>query len=77
MEFVLFFAFAVVFAMAFNYVMPRLNAKLANYPKIASHQSSYWGQTLITAVGVFVLLMVVGFVFSAAGVKARAGGVSA
>jgi ABC-type Fe3+ transport system permease subunit len=73
MEILLFFIFAVVFALAFNWAMPQLTTQVAKYPKIATYQSTYYGQTLITAVLVFVLLLVVGFVFAAAGEKAAVG----
>jgi len=67
MEFVMLFIFAIVFAMGFNYLMPRFSAKVATYPKLAAHQSSYAGQTVVTATAVFVLLLVVSYVFASVG----------
>jgi predicted PurR-regulated permease PerM len=61
MEFLLLFAFAMLFAIAFNYAQPKA---LGRFPKFAS---SFWGVTLVTAVAVLVLLVVVSFVFAEVG----------
>jgi hypothetical protein len=63
MEFVLLFAFAAIFAIAFNYGQPRL---LGRFPSLAAN---YWGTTLLTAVTVMILLVVVSFAFAEAGVE--------
>lgn len=76
MEVLLFLIFAVVFAMGFNYAMPRFTTFVGKYPKLAAHQSSFYGQTAITAVLVFALLILVAFIFAAAGEKPRVPGVA-
>lgn len=75
MELIVFAVFATVFAMGFNYFMPRFSAKVAQYPKFATYQNSYAGQTAVTAVLVFVLLLVLGYALSVSGAKARVGSV--
>jgi len=75
MEILMFFLFAVIFAMLFNYGMPRFTSKLAQYPSVAPHITSYAGQTVVTAVFIFVVLLVVGYVFSLAGANAKVGAV--
>lgn len=72
MEFLLMFVFAVVFAMGFNYFMPMVIAR----PEVSKYTGSYAGQTAITAVLVFALLVAVGFVFSLVGAKAKVGTVA-
>lgn len=76
MEILLFFVFAVVFALAFNWAMPQLATQVSKYPNLAKYQSNYYGQTLLTALLVFALLLAVGFVFAAAGEKPAVGGVT-
>jgi hypothetical protein len=66
MEFVLLFAFAALFAIAFNYAQPKA---LSYFPQASSN---FWGTTLITAVAVMVLLVLVSFVFAEVGVKEAA-----
>lgn len=61
MEIVLLFAFAVLFAIAFNYGQPKA---LGYFPSIASN---FWGVTLITAVAVMVLLVAVSWIFAEVG----------
>lgn len=65
MEFVLLFVFAVVFAMGFNYFMP----KVVNNAQVSKYTGTYAGQTAITAALVFALLIAVSFVFSTLGAK--------
>lgn len=76
MELIVFAAFAVVFAMAHNYAMPRFTAKVATYPNLAKYQASYAGQTAQTAALVFILLVVLGYALSASGQRARVGSAS-
>lgn len=76
MEIVLLFIFAVLFAMGFNYGMPRLQTRFAANSRVGKYASGYAGQTAATAVLVFALLVAVSFVFSVAGQSARVGGVS-
>jgi hypothetical protein len=66
MEFILLFAFAALFAIAFNYVQPKA---LSYFPNASAN---FWGTTLITAVAVMILLVVVSFVFAEVGVKGAA-----
>jgi hypothetical protein len=66
MEILLFFVFAILFAMGFNALMPRANAFVAGRPGLAKYGSSYAGQTAVTAILVFGLLLAVGLVFSVA-----------
>lgn len=66
MELVLLFAFAAVFAIAFNYAQPKA---LGKFPTLAAN---FWGTTFLTAVMVMLLLVVVSFVFAEAGVKEAA-----
>jgi hypothetical protein len=73
MELLVFAIFAVIFAMAHNYFMPRFAAKVATYPKFAAYQNSYAGQTAVTAVFVFILLVVLGYALSMSGEKAAVG----
>lgn len=63
MELVLLFAFAAIFAVAFNYGQPRL---LGKFPSLAAN---YWGTTLLTAVTVMILLVAVSWAFAEAGEK--------
>lgn len=76
MTLVLFGVFAVVFAMGFNYFMPKLSQYVSGNQSLAQYQSSYVGQTLITAVLIFGLLLVLGFVLSKSGERVSAPGVS-
>lgn len=76
MEFIVFAVFAVIFAMAHNYLMPRFAAKVATYPKLAAYQGSYAGQTAVTAFLVFVLLVVLGYALSMSGQRAKVGSAS-
>jgi hypothetical protein len=76
MEILLLFIFAVLFAMGFNYGMPRLQTRFAANSRVGKYATSYGGQTAVTAVMVFTLLVAVAFVFSLAGQSARVGGVS-
>lgn len=69
MEVFVFFIFAVLFAMAFNYSMPRFVA----YPRFAKYAGTYTGQTAMTAVLVFFLIVGLAYAMSVAGVKARVG----
>ena len=66
MEILLLFAFAAVFAIAFNYAQPKA---LAQFPTFAAN---FWGTTLLTAVSVMLLLLLVSFVFAEVGVKEAA-----
>jgi hypothetical protein len=61
MELLLVFAFAMLFAIGFNYAQPKA---LGYFPKLAA---SFWGVTVVTAFSVFVLLFVVSFVFAMVG----------
>lgn len=63
MEFLMLFAFAAVFAMGFNFFMPKLSA----YPQLAKLHSTYAGQTVLTAALVFGLLIAVSYTFAIAG----------
>lgn len=76
MEILVFAVFAVVFAMAHNYFMPRFAAKVATFPRFAPYQNSYAGQTAVTAAGVFILLVVLGYVLAMSGTKAQVGSAS-
>jgi hypothetical protein len=66
MELLLLFAFAAVFAIAFNYAQPKA---LGKFPTLAAN---FWGTTFITAIAVMVLLVVVSFVFAEVGVREAA-----
>ena len=61
MEILLLFAFAALFAIAFNWGQPRL---LGHFPNFAAN---YWGVTLLTAASVLVLLVAVSWVFAEVG----------
>ena len=63
MELVLLFAFAMVFAIGFNYAQPKA---LGYFPNFANN---FWGVTLVTAGAVMVLLVAVSFVFAEVGVR--------
>jgi hypothetical protein len=76
MEILLFFVFAVLFAMGFNALMPRATAFVAGRPNLAKYSTSYAGQTALTAVLVFGLLIAVGVVFSLAKEKPTVAGVT-
>jgi uncharacterized membrane protein YccC len=71
-EILLFFVFAVIFAMIYNYGFPMLSSATGSW----SWTATYWGATLLTAVFFFVALLVVGFVFSLVGVRAKEGNVA-
>jgi hypothetical protein len=58
MEFVLLFAFAAMFAVAFNFAQPKIIGRFPNYA------SNFFAVTALTAVAVMVLLLLVSFVFS-------------
>lgn len=66
MELLLLFAFAFLFAVAFNYAQPKA---LGYFPSFASN---FWGTTIVTAVAVMVLLVAVSFVFAEAGAEVAA-----
>jgi multisubunit Na+/H+ antiporter MnhG subunit len=66
MELLLFFAFAALFALGFNFLGPRAQKQ---FPSVAS---TFWGATLITTLAVMVLLVAVSFVFAEVGVKEAA-----
>jgi hypothetical protein len=61
MEILLLFAFAFLFAIAFNYAQPKALAKFPNFA------ANFWGVTVITAVSVMVLLVAVSWVFAEVG----------
>jgi hypothetical protein len=73
MEFIVFAVFAVVFAMAHNWFMPRFAAKVATYPQFAKYTGSYAGQTAVTAAAVFILLVVLGYALAMSGQSAKVG----
>jgi hypothetical protein len=58
MELLLLFAFAMLFAIAFNYGQPKI---LGYFPNA---QSNFIYTTAVTAVAVMALLLIVSFVFS-------------
>jgi nitrogen fixation/metabolism regulation signal transduction histidine kinase len=58
MEWLLLFAFAVVFAILLNWGLPQAES---TFPNVAG---SFWGVTAITAVFLLVLLVVVSWVFA-------------
>jgi hypothetical protein len=64
MEFLLLFAFAVLFAIAFNYGQPKI---LGKFPSFATN---FWGVTLLSAVAVMLLLLIVSWVFAKVGDRA-------
>jgi uncharacterized membrane protein YbaN (DUF454 family) len=74
MELLMFFLFAVVFAMLYNYGFPRYSSWIAQRPTLAPHLGGFAGQTLVTAIFIFLVLVVVGYAFSLAGLKAEAPG---
>ena len=61
MELLLLFAFAMLFAIGFNYGQPKL---LNRFPTFAAN---FWGVTVLTAVAVAVLLVAVSWVFAEVG----------
>ena len=58
MELLLLFAFAALFAIAFNFAQPKA---LGYFPSLAAN---FWSATAVTAVAVMVLLLLVSFAFS-------------
>ena len=61
MELILLFAFAMIFALGFNYVQPKA---LTKFPTLAAN---FWGTTALTAAVVALFLVVVSFAFSEVG----------
>ena len=61
MEILLLFAFAMLFAIAFNFAQPKA---LGYFPTLAAN---FWGVTLVTAISVMVLLVAVSWVFAEVG----------
>lgn len=68
-DLLVFVVFAALFAMGFNYAMPRVTA----YPRFAKYAGTYAGQTAMTAGLVFLLLVGLAYVMSMAGVRGRVG----
>ena len=58
MELLLLFAFAALFAIAFNFAQPKA---LGYFPSLAAN---FWSATAVTAVAGMVLLLRVSFAFS-------------
>lgn len=61
MELLLLFAFAMLFAIAFNYGQPKV---LGYFPTFSTN---FWGVTLLTAASVLFLLVAVSWVFAEVG----------
>jgi len=61
MELLLLFAFAMLFAIGFNFAQPRI---LGRFPSFATN---FFGVTIITALAVMALLLAVSFVFAEVG----------
>ena len=61
MEFVFYFGFAVVAALLFNAIQPRI---LAMSWAQSSNAKTYAGTTLVTALGFFIVLLLAGFLVS-------------
>jgi len=67
MSFVFFAIFALIAAMLFNAISPKLGTYAAKNTKAAAFVQGYAGKTVLTAIGLFVTLFIAAFALSLIG----------